>query len=773
MTFKRYTLVSISTLACAATLAAPAFAAAIDAQAGTGGAASAPAGGRPAPGGAIQTSPAPAVSEIVVTANKRPERILEVAGAISALRGSDLLNSGTDSIRDIVGVVPGLQFNNGLGSGAPIIRGLSEGIDTSPTVATVVDGAPIGSSSSLSIGAQDTLDLDPIDIERVEVLKGPQGTLYGANTLGGLISYALSEPNLTHAEGIARGELDGTQDGGPSYSARGAFSTPLIQDQLALRLSGFYDQRGGFIDNDARNITDENRQFSWGGRIGLLYRPNDKLRVSFNGLYQTFDNTAGDVALYNFGTQKPVEDLKYNQHVLPNARKQIGAAIVNIDYDLGFANLTSVTSYQHIHSHNDQNLAESSVTATFADILPLLGGEPFPTPALAELDRVISTSKETQELRLTSPQTQRLSWIVGGFFTHESNDYNADFIGRETNGQAAPGLNPFFVESLDSSLKEYSGFVNVTYKILPVLDVTGGFRIGEIDQRYQQFLSGADVVAYNTLLEIGGLSPVPVASVPATSSETVKTYLATARYHFSPDGILFLRYATGFRPGGPNTVTPGLPPTFNPDTTQNYEAGVKSRFWGGRGTIDLTGYYTEWRNIVVVTTSGGFAGYTNGGNADIAGAEGALSLRPIPPLTISATGAYSNGRIREAFSTAGGALGRDDTLPYDPKWTGSLSAEYRTALTQTWNGYLSGTLRYSDSRNAIFASNTATPNYVMPSYGLLDIHVGAERGNYMVDVFAKNVNNEHAQLAANTFFGLAEVTVARPRTIGIAFTAKY
>ena len=773
MTFKSYALVSISALTFAAALAAPAIGATPDAQAGQDAPAPATAGGRRAPSGAIQTSPAAAVSEIVVTANKRPERVLEVPGAITALRGSDLLNSGADSIRDIVGIVPGLQFNNGLGSGAPIIRGLSEGIDTSPTVATVVDGAPIGSSSSLSIGAQDTLDLDPIDIERVEVLKGPQGTLYGANTLGGLISYALVDPSLNHTEGLARGELDGTQDGGPSYSARGAFSTPLITDQLGLRLSGFYDQRSGFIDNDARNITDENRQFSWGGHVGLLYKPNDKFRVSFNGFYQTFENTAGDVALYNFANQKPVDDLRYDQYVLPTARKQIGAAIVNIDYDLGFAILTSVTSYQHIHSHNDQNLAESATTVTFADVLPLVGGDTFPTPALAELDRVISTSKETQELRLTSPQSQRLSYIVGGFFTHESNDYNADFIGRQTDGQAVPSLNPFFVESLLSSLKEYSGFINVTYKVLPVLDITGGFRIGEIDQRYQQLLGGSDVTAYNTLLQVGGLLPVPTASVPATSSETVKTYLATARYHFSPEGILFLRYATGFRPGGPNTVTPGLPPTFNPDTTQNYEAGLKSRFWGGRGTIDLTGYYTEWHDIVVVTNSGGFAGYTNGGNADIAGAEGALSLRPIPPLTISATGAYSNGRIRDAFSTAGGALGRGDMLPYDPKWTGSLSAEYRTPITDSVTGYLSGALRYSDSRNAVFTSSTIAPNYVMPSYGLLDIHVGADRGNYTFDLFAKNISNERAQLAANTFFDLAEVTVARPRTIGIAFTAKY
>ena len=148
-------------------------------------------------------------------------------------------------------------------------------------------------------------------------------------------------------------------------------------------------------------------------------------------------------------------------------------------------------------------------------------------------------------------------------------------------------------------------------------------------------------------------------------------------------------------------------------------------------------------------------------------------MRPIPPLTLSATGAYSNGRITEAFATAGGALGQGDTLPYDPKWTGSLSAEYRAALTNDWTGYLSSTLRYSDARNAVFNSSKIAPNYVLPSYGLLDMHLGAETHGYTVDLFVRNLTNERAQLAANTFFDLAEVTVARPRTFGVAFNARY
>ncbi len=737
--------------------------------AGSALAQSTPAGGRPT---AVQTNTTN-LSEIVVTADKRPERVLDVPGAITAIRGPDLLNSGTNSIRDFAGLTPGLQFNNGLGSGAPIIRGLSEGIDTSPTVATVVNGAPIGSSSSLSIGAQDTLDLDPIDISQVEVLKGPQGTLYGANTLGGLISYTLIEPSLTRPQAIARAEVSDTEGGGVNYSLRGAVSGPLVADQLGIRVSGYYDQQSGFIDNSVRGLHDENRSFTWGAHGSILYQPTDRLKITLDGFYQSLKTDAGDVVVYNFTTHQPLQDLHYDQYILPSADKQIGAFVGNIEYDLGFATLTSVTSYQSINSDNVQNLAQSATVGTFVHVLPLFGGPSFPAPGAMQLDRVIDTTKETQELRLTSPSDRRLTWIVGGFFTHEDNNYNALFTGRDTSGNVVPTLDPALEESLLSSLTEYSGFINATYKIMPALDVTGGFRIGGIDQRYQQLLSGSDATAYNTLLVVAGLHPVPAVSTPATSSTTVETYLATLRYHFSPDSMLFARFATGFRPGGPNTVTPGLPATFNPDRTENFEVGLKSRFWDGRGTLEITGYDTRWRDIIVVVQSGGFAGYTNGGDADIKGVEGSLTLRPVPQLTLAATGAYSDSRVNSVTPAGVTALAVGDPLPYNPKFSGSLSAEYRAQIANDLTGYGSAVYRYSGARHAVFSSSQFAPDYVMPAYSLLDLHVGVEKGPYVVDLFVKNVTDERAQIAANTFFNLAEVTVARPRTFGIAITARY
>ena len=729
-----------------------------------------PVGGGPAAG---DPSGGVAVSEIVVTANKRAERILDVPGAITAFRGDDLLNSGTNSLRDLAGFTPGLQFNNGVGSGAPIVRGLSIGIDTSPTVATVVNGAPVGSSSSLSFGAQETLDLDPIDIDRLEVLKGPQGTLYGASTLGGLISYALREPSLTRPDAIFRSEVSGTKDGDPSYSIRGAVGAPLVADKVAVRASGFYDDRGGFVDNALRNIKDENSSSNWGAHGSVLFTPVDKLRITLDGFYQQLIVDSLDSVAYNFTTQRPRDgDLQYNEYVTPSTKKNTAVGILNIDYDLGFARFTSVTSRQKIDSVDVQNATSGSISSTLA-VLPIFGGAAIPTPSGLQEGRDNRTEKTTQEFRLTSPENQRLTWIVGGFYNFETTNYAASVSGQSSTGALIPTLSPALRFFIASDLEEYSGFANATFKITPKLDVTGGFRVGEIHQTFQQAYSGSDAIALNTVLTLTKAPPVPALTPINRESDGVHTFLGTLRYHFSPDGMVFARYSTGFRPGGPNIVAPGLPATFQPDRTKNYETGVKSRFWGGRGSIDVTGYYEQWDDIIVVASTGGLAGYTNGGAARIYGVESAFTLRPIPQLTLSATYAYSDAEITRADPAATGILAKGDRLPYDPRSSGSVSAEYRAPLVGDWTGYASGALRYNGPRDSVFRSSAATLDYRLPSYTLLDLHAGVERGPYAVDLFIKNVTDERAQLAANPFFNLAEVIVQRPRTVGLAVTLRY
>lgn len=726
--------------------------------------------------GAITAPSSDGLQEIIVTASKRPERELDVPAAITAFSGDDLLNSGTNSMRDFAGFTPGLQFNSNLSTGAPVIRGITEGLDTSPTVATIINGAPIGSSSSLNFGAQDALDLDPIDFTRVEVLKGPQGTLYGANTLAGLVSYTLREPDLTTSTGTIRVEGAGTDHGSPSESIRGAFGTPLITDVLAVRGSAYYDKEGGFIDNSTRGISDQDKNESWGLHGSVLYKPADKLQIALDGFYQSVKANAADTALYNFKTHAPLNgDLQYDDYLFPTNSKEDYVGLANVSYDLDWANLTSITSYQRLHSDVSLNGSHSALGETIFGVLPLFGGAAFPPPPLASIDHDVVTHKVTEEVRLTSSGTGPLSWIVGAFYSDEDNAYLADVLGHTTTGGTVATLDPAFALDLRSTLKEYSGFANVTYKFFNVFDITGGIRVGKIDQTYHQGFYGSSADAYNTLLAVVlDAPPIPALTPTASSSANAETYLGTLRYHFSDDGMIFARFSTGYRPGGPNLQAPGLPTTFGPDKTGNVELGVKSRFWDGRGSVDVTAYHTTWHDIqVAIATPSGIPGYTSGGDARVEGVESSLNLRPIPQLTLGATFAYSDGKVTEANPAAAGSLAKDDPLPDDPRFSGSLSAQYQVALNTEWNGYASATERLVGARHSAFASSTAFPDYVLPSYNQLDVHAGAKHGIYTLDLFVKNVTDQRAQLAAQTGQGIAEVTVARPRTIGLALTASY
>jgi len=711
--------------------------------------------------------------EIIVTANKRAESILEVAGAISAFRGDDLLKNGMTSIADFAGQTPGLQFNAGYSTGAPVIRGINTGADFGQSVGITVDGAPIGPSSSFQSGGASSLDLDPIDLERVEVLKGPQGTVYGANTLAGLLSYTLREPDLQTPTAIARGSLSGTEGGGTSHSERGAVSVPLIVDRLALRVSGFHDRRAGFVDNHVTNVTDQNRWRSYGVQGSMLFRPTDRLRIFAAGFYQKQNQYAQDQVLYAADRAPRDGDLVYNDYLVPSTNRTTRLALGKIDYDLDFASLTSVTSYQHLNANHVVPQNTGTLNFIFVNVLPLLGGVTIPAPGLLSNDTFNDFKKFTQEVRLASTGDGPLSWLAGGYYTHERSRQEQGVNARTTSGALVPSINPTLLVTIPTTLSEYSAFGNLTYEFSPAFDVTGGIRIGRIEQVNRTLLGGANADAYRLFFVVNGLGSGPPADTGAQKgAKTIATYLATARYHFSPDGMIFARFATGFRPGGPNFPVPGLAPVYDPDQTYNYELGLKTKFWGGRGSIDVTGYYLQWKDFLAFASAGGLNGLANAGDARVYGVETAATLRPVEGVSLSGTLAYSDSRITRV-SPAAGIAAVGDPLPYNPRWSGSLSAEYRAPVGARWQAVARGSARFVGPRNSSPQSSLAFPNYVLPGYSLFDLHAGLESDHVDIDLFVRNLTDKRAQLAAFTQLGVNQVTVQQPRTIGAAVTFKY
>ncbi len=737
-----------------------------------GRASAAPAGQPDAAKADDAASPdASSLPDVIVTATKRSERELDVAGAIKSFSGDQLLDQGMTSLEDYAQLTPGLQINSAVGSGAPVIRGISTGADAGSLAAIIVDGAQLGSSATFATGAADSLDLDPIDLQRVEVLKGPQGTLYGANTLSGIVSYTLREPDLQKVTAVLRSEVDTTEHGAGSRSIRGAVSVPLVDDKVAVRLSGYSNFRGGFVDNPVRGLNNQNKGTIWGLNGTILAQPTDRLRIKFTGFDQNTD-VARDTVIYDFATRQPRDgDLQYGDYLYPTYTNKVRGGIATLDYDLDFAKLTSVTSYQNSHSYNLLNATSGALGATLP-VLSSFGGPAVPSPSGVSIVSNSGVKKVSQELRLTSASDGPLQWIGGGYYADEKDSTSSAVGVTSTIGAPVASLSPALAFGVPVTYREYAGFGNLTYKLLEAFDITGGLRVGRIEQTFQQSFSGSDADAFNLLLGGSGVAPTPALTAEVPASKTVINYLATARYHLSRDTMLFARYATGFRPGGPNVAVLGLPPVYSPDTTQNYEAGLKTKFWDNNGTLDITGYYTKWKDIIVSVGAGGISGNGNGGDARVYGVESSLTLSPLAGLSLTASMAYSNAEIDEVDPAGRGTTAVGDVLPNNPRFSGSLLGDYRIPLDGAWQAVFGGTARFSGDRHAALQHGLA-PDYVMPSYALFDIHSGLQSDRFGVDLFIRNLTDKRAQLSAYTYYGIAEVTVQRPRTIGLEVTVRY
>lgn len=707
--------------------------------------------------------------DIIVTANKRPERQLDVPSAITAFRGSDLLDSGYTSLKDYLALTPGVQVSQAGGGGTPVIRGLTTGTNLGAIVGIVIDGAPVGPSSSFNLGGANSTDLDPIDLERVEVLKGPQGTLYGANTLGGLVSYTFARPSLTEVTAIARGELSGTQHGGTNYSLRAAVSAPIVNDMLGVRVSGYVDRPAGFIDNSVAGINDFNSQRNWGINGSIRFEPTPELSINIVGFHQRVNQRGQDYAVYDANGQ-PLNDLRYDQQLYNKYSKTSDVIIGTVDYDLGFGGLTSVTSYQKIDASIILNALPFNAQLPF---FALFGGASVPPGTAAGADAKGPIKKFSQELRLASSGDEPLQYVLGAFYTYEKARTSTNVTGFDSDFVVVPTLDPAIGFGVNDTYKEIAGFGNLTYKFSDAFDLTGGLRIGRISQTYNQTFYGSDASAFNTFLVLSGLSPVPADTGTTRGAETVKTYLLTARYHFSPDGMIYARYATGFRPGGPNFSVPGLPASFDADSTENFEGGVKTKFWGGKGTIDVSGFYMRWKDILIQVSSGGLNAYTNGGNARVYGVEGSLSLQPVEGLTLAGTLAYNDAKITSIDPLAAASLGVGDPLPNNPKWSGSLAVDYRTPVSGDWQAVVGATAKFVGQRHATLRSSLLQPDYLIPKFALFDLRAGVESEQVDINLFVRNLTDKRAQLSATTANGINEVVVQRPRTIGVAVTFKY
>ena len=693
---------------------------------------------------------------VVVTAQRRSETLAKVAMPVTAVTADTLARVQAQRLEDYAATVPGLvTVSSQEGSTQIIMRGITSGTDASPTVATYVDDAPYGSSTIYSQGAQLTPDLDPSDLQRLEVLRGPQGTLYGATAMGGLVKYVTTPPNLTAYHG--RIEVDGTEvdHGGSGFGGRAMINVPLISDVLGLRISGYDRKDPGFIDDPMLGKKDINDVDVSGGQASLLWKPTDKFSARFEGFYQETNSHGTSEEFVDPTTLKPLAgDLTQNSYAAQPLRNKYSLYTGTLSYDFGWATLTSSTSYSKL-----QSVGISDYTHLYGTLVGGILGIPNYG---VKLDAPIFQDKSTEEVRLVSAQSDVLDWQAGVFVTQEHGNHHESFDSFNTSTGSALTLPVTLVDaSLVSRFTEYAGYGDVTWKVTSKFNILAGVRFSHNDQVYSQPTNG---------ILLGGAS-----DPTGKSSDDSTTFLLTPSYQIDNNQMAYVRIASGYRPGGPNGVTlttsSSVPPTFGPDSLTNYEAGYKGSFYNHRLYIDLSAFHIDWKDIQLLAVIGGVGAEVNGSKAVSQGLEAQGTFKPISGLTFSGNFAYTDAKLTaNAPSSIGGEKG--DRLPGIPKLSGGVTGDYNFELTPLYPAFVGFSYRYVGSREQNFAP-PGTIRTELPSYSTVDLRTGVLHDNWTFELYAKNVGDERGIVAVGNGTGIFGASVIQPETVGFSLSSKF
>jgi outer membrane receptor protein involved in Fe transport len=701
---------------------------------------------------------APAIQEVIVTAQKRSEKAHDVPSSVSVMGQVQLESLHVSQLSDLSGYLPSVQIDS---SGTPgqtsiTVRGIPA-LGGAAVVGTYLDDTPVGSSNNFANGSAFALDMLPYDVARIEVLRGPQGTLYGASAMGGLLKYVTNDPELDGLSGRAGVGLSSIKGGGAAGSElRAMMNVPLIANELAARISVSNNRTPGYIDNAVTGQSDINRTQQQYGRLALLWKPNQDFKLKFSALRQKIDARDDNRVPLDPVTQHPI----YGEQ---SAGKRVSEPFVNTfdyyalsaAYDLRWADLLYAASYSKtktfrvVDESNQYGLA-----------YPLLGD--FPAGISAYAYR-LNLKKSTQELRLTSKPGGTVEWLVGAFHTRETSTNNQHVTAQTLDGAPIAGLDPLFDAELPALYREKAVYGDLTYKLSDRFDVTGGLRYSRNNQQYTENIL-AGVLA-------------PPSNDYNSSHESVTTYMLSPRYHLSADTMLYARVASGYRPGGPNGSLPGVPPDVKADKLVNYELGMKSFYFQKRASVELAAYQIDWKGIQLsALTDTGISYTTNGGTAKSRGFELTTSVRLSPGWRVGANAAYNDARLTQDAPSVSGKRG--DKLQGVPDVTASLTSDYNFNVGDAWSAHVGGGYGWTGARNSGESSDPQSRR--QGSYGVLNLNADLSKGAWTVRAYAKNVlNNQTATLLYNVQNALTgdlqQIWAVRtqPRTVGLELEVSF
>jgi iron complex outermembrane recepter protein len=757
----------------------------------------APAFALAAPAADASSADASSVGEVVVTANKlNSTKVLDTPASIQAISGVSLQKAGAIGFLDVANKIPGLSVQDlGPGDRKYIIRGISSTGES--TTGVYYDEAVISGSNANDGGGFES-DIRLYDLDHIEVLRGPQGTLYGAGSMSGTIRFITNKPNLTQFGGYVTGEASDTDGGGHSggnADFNGEVNVPIIDGKVALRAVGWTVDDSGYINqvrlgagtSDPENVLKGiNNDVVRGGRVSLRIQPTDALTIDASYTNQSEHSngssryTPAGVTAFPIAGTPTIKgcDLCNTDVTRSPSSDHLEVYSLTVAYKFQYGALTGTTN--QYNRTLDFNYDSTPILASF--------GDPVPAETFEPQTRDVNSS----EIRYASDFDFPVNFVIGGFRQYETNDLTVQVVTTDGSGDEIgkfsplnsedasnhPGVgNTFFGRQDDRTITQYAAFGEATWKITPQLTVTGGLRY------YTEDLEGVQqqLHPFNGF-PVGSNGVAPVPDVPQSFNKV--TFKGNVSYKFNDEILVYATASEGFRGGGLNAVSEpfeAIPNSYKPDSLWNYEVGAKGRLFDGKLDYQVDGFVIFWYGIQIQeTTPDGTFNFTgNAGNAAVKGVEFELTGRPIEYLTVSLSGSLTDAYLTEgatpAMRLANPTLGATgDQLPNVAPTQLALGVDYTRPLPLSgdWKGTLAADVTYRGEENAYFVSNPF--DVPLKDYTLLNLRAGVATGPWSATLFVRNATDERAQVSAiNSTQDPDALLTVRPRTVGVSVTRTF
>lgn len=697
---------------------------------------------------AVNSSGVAEENTVIVTANKRAQDLRDVAGSVSAYTGEQLEAIGAQSLSDYVTRLPGVVFNDYQpGVSEVVIRGIAA--TTYHEQGQTVVGYYVNEIPLSEPGWPIVIpDVDTFDLERVEVLRGPQGTLFGSASLGGLVNYIAKSADASDFDAALQTSVGTTSHSDDmNYAVKGMVNVPLIEDKLAIRVVGLERVDAGYVDNVRLNSSDSNELTTRGGRVSAVFTPTETTRLSWLTLYQETD--------LEDQTYVTIPTLTRETYVPEPHETEMLIHSLRLDQELGFGDLTVLGAMA-----DKESALVFDYTGNYGENFQA-GGPVF---GVGEAE----SKSRNLEVRLSSPGEGFVDWVVGAMYLKSEKDSidRMRQVGIEsflnatdgTGSALAPGddFDRYIVARDD---EETAVFGEVTFNFSDTWALTAGGRL---------FEAKSD----NSVLRRPGLDIPAGASFTQSTSEDGFTPKVSVSWKPSGDLMMYATYSEGFRVGGANPNPPGTVTdarAYDSDSVTNYEIGVRSTLAGGALLLDAAAFHIKWDDIQVrlFGPAPTFYSYvTNAGGAENDGVEFTGTVRPNDVFEFQTSVTYIDAQVSsfvpDTFAPGGG-YAKGTTLPGSSEWTisNSVSLGFRDAPLAPFVLLMH---RYLSEAPVAFGSA-----FEKGDYHIVDLRAGLTFSKAVeVSVFANNLLDEYGTLNAPFANAAAPLgSVTRPRTLGV------